>query len=56
MHDLLRYTIRGNEIEPPAGSELRVIESQNIFGDRITAAETVKQPSIELVASQRVLQ
>src|SRR5438132_1118412 len=56
MDDLLGRPFCRNEIKPPAGCELRMIQPQDVFRDRIASPEAVEQPSVELVLLQRLLQ
>src|SRR5262249_11645311 len=52
VNDFPGGALRRHEIKPPPGSEFRVIQSQDIFSNRITAAKAVEEPSINLVLLQ----
>ncbi len=56
MNNLLRRAGCRNKIKPAARRELSMIQSQNVFGDRIASSEAVEQPPVELVLLQRFLQ
>ena len=55
VDDLLRGSPGRHKIKPAPRRELRVIESQNVFRNRIAAAETVEEPAVEFVLLQGLL-
>src|SRR5215831_3676588 len=56
VDDLLRCSRRRNKVKPAARRELRMIEPQDIFSDRVASPETVEEPAVKLVLLQGSLQ
>ena len=52
VNNFLGSTHCGYEIEPPSCGELRVVQSQDVFGNGIAAAKAVEEPSVQLVLLQ----
>ncbi len=51
----LGAAVRGNEIEPAPRQHLLGRHVENAAGQRVEAAEVVKQPAVEAVLDQRSL-
>ena len=55
VNNFLGSTHCGYEIEPPSCGELRVVQSQDVFGNGIAAAKAVEEPSVQLLTLKRGL-
>ena len=56
MNNLLGCTRCWNKVKPTPCRKLSMIQSQNIFCDRIASSEAIEQPPVELVLLQGFLQ